>query len=54
MNTLLSENFSEPYPARTTVVTEMVVDGLLIEIEALAIRRLAEPNRKSRRPTPPN
>jgi 2-iminobutanoate/2-iminopropanoate deaminase len=38
-NEVYRDFFSEPYPARSTVVTGLVLPGLLVEIEAIARRR---------------
>lgn len=35
-NQVFAERFSVPYPVRSTVVSDLVVDGALIEIEAVA------------------
>jgi 2-iminobutanoate/2-iminopropanoate deaminase len=37
-NSVYVEYFKEPYPARTTVGAKLAVEGLKLEIEALAIR----------------
>jgi len=37
-NTIYREYFTEPYPARSTVVANLVVDGLLVEVEVIARR----------------
>ncbi len=38
MNEIYSRYFAEPFPARTTLVTELALPGLLFEIEAVAER----------------
>jgi len=37
-NAVFASKFSEPYPVRSTVVSDLVVDGALIEIEVTATR----------------
>jgi len=37
MNSLYATYFSEPYPARSTVICELALPGLLFEIEAFAV-----------------
>ncbi|MEQ8248674.1 MAG: RidA family protein [Alphaproteobacteria bacterium] len=36
MNRLYREHFVAPYPARTTVVADLGIDGMLLEIECVA------------------
>jgi 2-iminobutanoate/2-iminopropanoate deaminase len=36
MNEIYCEYFDAPFPARTTVVTELAADGFLFEIDAIA------------------
>ena len=36
MNMLYREHFVAPYPARTTVVADLGIDGMLLEIECVA------------------
>jgi len=38
MNRIYAERFPQPYPARSTVICELVVPELLFEIEAVALR----------------
>ncbi|MFN8215295.1 MAG: RidA family protein [Solirubrobacterales bacterium] len=38
MNEIYSRYFSEPFPARTTLITELALPGLLFEVEAIAHR----------------
>jgi 2-iminobutanoate/2-iminopropanoate deaminase len=38
MNEIYREYFPDPPPARSTVLTGFVVEGLLVEIEAIAVR----------------
>ena len=40
MNSVYVEAFSEPYPARSTVIVGLVNPDFLVEIEALALDRL--------------
>ncbi len=37
-NAIYREYFPEPYPARSTVVADLVVEGLLVEVEVIARR----------------
>lgn len=37
-NAIYGEYFPEPYPARSTVVADLVVEGLLVEVEVIARR----------------
>ena len=37
-NRIFEESFSAPYPARITLVSELIVPGLLIEATAIALR----------------
>ena len=37
-NRIFEESFSTPYPARITLVSELIVPGLLIEATAIAVR----------------
>lgn len=37
-NQIFEESFSSPYPARITLVSELIVPGLLIEATAIALR----------------
>lgn len=37
-NAVFARAFSQPYPARSTVVSDLVVEGALIEIEVTATR----------------
>lgn len=37
MNEIYAKYFSEPYPARTTIVTELARADLLFEVEAIAV-----------------
>jgi 2-iminobutanoate/2-iminopropanoate deaminase len=39
MNEIYSRHFAEPYPARTTLVTELALPELLVEIEVVARKR---------------
>lgn len=41
-NRVFAERFSQPYPARSTVVSGLVVDGALIEIEVVAATPLGK------------
>jgi reactive intermediate/imine deaminase len=43
MNEIYREYFPGPPPARSTVLTGFVVEGLLVEIEAIAVRPSEEP-----------
>lgn len=36
MNRLYREHFVDPYPARTTIVADLGIDGMLLEIECVA------------------
>jgi 2-iminobutanoate/2-iminopropanoate deaminase len=38
MNGVYTENFAEPYPARSTVAVAALPKGALVEIEAVAVR----------------
>ena len=37
-NRIFEESFSAPYPARITLISELIVPGLLIEATAIALR----------------
>lgn len=37
-NTVYAARFSEPYPARATVISALAVPGALVEIDAIAVR----------------
>jgi 2-iminobutanoate/2-iminopropanoate deaminase len=38
-NDAMRAAFSPPYPARCTVLADLIVEGLLIEVSAVAVRR---------------
>jgi 2-iminobutanoate/2-iminopropanoate deaminase len=44
-NALYRKWFSEPFPARSTIVSDLALPGLLFEIEAVASRSIAGGNK---------
>ena len=43
-NVIYREYFSPPYPARTTIACQLVVPGMLLQVEAFARRPAPEQN----------